>query len=177
MSDDEPKKVVQCKSCPWRVGCEPDKDIPNYKRDLHEGLTDTIAKPGDLSTMFCSSRKIMACHYSKPGEEFPCAGWLHNQIGPGNNIGIRLAVMTGQMPVPVTDGPQYETFEETLCSGPGRTRSASTRSGGTASANPTSNSTSRRAADRATLTTKAPASTKKRSRALNASHEAKRKRP
>ena len=56
----------------------------------------------------------MACHYSKPGEEFPCAGWLHHQIGPGNNIGLRLAVMTGAMPVPVVDGEQHQTFEETL---------------------------------------------------------------
>jgi hypothetical protein len=120
----EPEKIKQCPSCPWRVECVPDRDIPNYKRDLHEGLTNTIQE--GLGTMFCKVRHIMACHYSKVGEEFPCAGWLSNQIGSGNNIGLRLAVMTGQMPVPEVDGPQHETFEQTLCSGETPTASSTT---------------------------------------------------
>lgn len=122
--------VKQCKSCPWRIDCIPDRDIPNYRRGLHEGLTNTIAK-GDGSDFFkalsCSTQHAMACHYSKPGEEFPCAGWLSNQLGPGNNIGVRLAVMTGRMPRPEIDGPQHETFEQTLCNqpSPSETRTAS----------------------------------------------------
>ena len=107
------ERISQCPTCPWRVGCDPERDIPNgYSIDLHEGLRKTIADPNE-----CSLRQTtvsMACHYSKPGEEFPCAGWLHHQIGPGNNIGLRLAVMTGAMPVPVVDGEQHQTFEETL---------------------------------------------------------------
>jgi hypothetical protein len=56
----------------------------------------------------------MACHYSKPGEEFACAGWLANQLGSGNNIGVRLAVAQGHLPVPEIDGEQHERFEDTL---------------------------------------------------------------
>jgi hypothetical protein len=104
--------VKQCKTCPWRVGVDPVRDIPNgYSVALHEGLRDTIAEPGALRP---GSGRVMACHYSKVGAETPCAGWLSNQLGPGNNIGVRLAVMTGQMPAPEVDGPQHETFDDTL---------------------------------------------------------------
>lgn len=65
-------KVHQCKSCPWRVTCVPDKDIPNYSPKLAAGLTNTIRS--GLETLFERERHVMACHYSKPGEEFPCAG-------------------------------------------------------------------------------------------------------
>lgn len=104
--------IRQCKSCPWRVDCVPDRDIPNYVPDLHAKLDASIQS--GLQTMFCRVRHVMACHHSKPGEEFPCAGWLHHQIGPGNNIGVRIAVMTGHYPVPEIDGDQHETFEATL---------------------------------------------------------------
>lgn len=104
-------KLKQCKSCPWRVDCVPDKDIPNgYSAALHEKLRATIQS--GFSSLTC--RRAMACHYSNPGEETPCAGWLQNQLGPGNNIGARLAVMTGKWPVPEVDGPQHESFEDTL---------------------------------------------------------------
>jgi len=116
----KPETLKQCKSCPWRVDCVPDRDIPNYQRDLHENLDNTIAKPGDVATAFCSVQHLMACHYSKPQAEFPCAGWLHHQLGTGNNIGVRLRVMSGHLPVPEVDGPQHETFEDTLCSMPSR---------------------------------------------------------
>ena len=36
------KLVVQCASCPWRVECVPDRDIPGYVKGLHEGLRGTI---------------------------------------------------------------------------------------------------------------------------------------
>lgn len=109
------KPVVQCKSCPWRVDCVPDRDIPNYNRTLAEKLKEAIGRPGDVTEVFTRERRIMACHYSKPGEEFPCAGWLANQLGPGNNIAVRLDVATGRMPPPEIDGPQHEHYEDTLC--------------------------------------------------------------
>jgi hypothetical protein len=56
----------------------------------------------------------MACHYSKDGDEFACAGWLHHQLGAGNSIDVRMRVLKGDLPVPVVDGPQHETFEGTL---------------------------------------------------------------
>lgn len=57
---------------------------------------------------------MMACHYSAADAERPCAGWLSHQIGPGNNIGARLAVMTGRYLPPKVSGKQYEQFEDTL---------------------------------------------------------------
>lgn len=104
-------RITQCKTCPWRTDCDPLKDIPNgYSMDLHRGLACTIAEPGALF----EPRIAMACHYSPVGEERPCAGWLHHQIGPGNNIAARMAVMRGLLPVPVVDGDQHPTFEDTL---------------------------------------------------------------
>lgn len=106
------KTIKQCKSCPWHVDCDPDVDIPNYRRELHRGLKKTIRS--GIDTVFCSTQHMMACHYSKPDDEFVCAGWLHNQIGSGNNLGVRLRVMRGDLPVPEVDGPQHECFEDTL---------------------------------------------------------------
>ena len=119
-TSDDVETVVQCRSCPWRVACVPDKDIPRYDRELAKGLTRTIQS--GIASMFQKERHVMACHYSKPGEEFACAGWLHNQIGVGNNLGVRIAVMTGHHPVPVIDGDQHESYEDTLpCDVPART--------------------------------------------------------
>jgi hypothetical protein len=104
--------VKQCKTCPWRVGVDPGRDIPNgYSVELHEGLRNTIAEPGAVSP---GQVRAMACHYSPVGKERPCAGWVHNQLGTGNSIAVRLAVITGEMPVPEVDGPQHETFDATL---------------------------------------------------------------
>lgn len=114
--------ITQCKSCPWRVGCVPDKDIPNYRVELHEGLRDTI-KEG-LESIPIGCQRVMACHYSRPDDEFACAGWLHNQLGVGNNIGVRLGVMSGRLPVPEVDGEQHERFEDTL---PSQARSRRTK--------------------------------------------------
>lgn len=114
MSDRKP--IKQCKSCPWRVDCVPDRDIPNYSPKLAAGLTATINSGiASLQTLFSGQMRIMACHYSKPGEEFPCAGWLYNQLGTGNNIAVRLRVAQGNLPPPEVDGPQHEVYEETLC--------------------------------------------------------------
>lgn len=105
-----PARVKQCRSCPWRVGADPDSEIPNYSRALHEKLSSTIAEPG----RFGAPGAVMACHYSAEGAEFPCAGWLAHQLGVGNNIALRLAVMAGRMPIPDVDGPQHQCFEHTL---------------------------------------------------------------
>ena len=105
--------VKQCKSCPWRVDCVPDRDIPNgYSVELHRGLRGTIRE--GVQSLTGGLLRVMACHYSQEGDEFPCAGWLENQLGPGNNIGVRLAASSGRLPLPETDGPQHMTFEDTL---------------------------------------------------------------
>lgn len=110
------KRRVQCKACPWRVDCEPAEDIPGgYCETKHKNLKSTIAEPGALRF---GPLRMMACHES-PGEDskrqpFVCVGWLANQLGPGNNIALRLRAATGEFPDFELVGEQHERFEDTL---------------------------------------------------------------
>lgn len=103
----------QCKKCPWRVDVDP-HDIPNgYCPAKHAALSSTIAKPATLE--FGKALRIMACHESMLGKEIPCVGWLENQLGVGNNLSLRLAVMRGQINAKYTlVGEQHERLEDTL---------------------------------------------------------------
>lgn len=57
----------------------------------------------------------MACHESERGAESPCVGWLVNQLGPGNNIGLRLLLRNcPNVSELTTIGEQHQTFEDTL---------------------------------------------------------------
>lgn len=109
-------KRKQCKKCPWKVGVDPHEIPDGYSEELHAGLSSTIATGADLAALSSDyGLKIMACHESKPGQEQPCCGWLHNQLGVGNNLGLRLAAMSGQVDADVElDGEQHEAFEDTL---------------------------------------------------------------
>jgi hypothetical protein len=104
----------QCKKCPWRKDVNP-YDIPNdYDPEKHVALQRTIAKPGSLRPKTGVFR-IMACHEFAVDAEQPCVGWLANQLGPGNNITLRLAVATGRIDANIElVGEQHETFEDTL---------------------------------------------------------------
>jgi len=108
--------VTQCRTCPWKVGCDPVADIPHgYSVDLHERLRGTIAEPGSLAFLTGDScQRIMACHYSTADARIPCAGWLAHQLGPGNNIWLRIEVSRGRLPAPIVDGAQHPTFDATL---------------------------------------------------------------
>jgi len=105
----------QCRKCPWKVTTNL-RDIPGgYREDLHRRLASTISEPGDLSRLADKRMPMMACHESRPGEERPCAGWLANQLGPGNNIALRLYFLRSELAGPIDlDGEQHERFEDTL---------------------------------------------------------------
>lgn len=105
------KRVRQCDKCPWKVSTDP-HDIPNgYDEDKHRNLACTIAEPGQLRL----SGNAMACHEHAEGEEAHCIGWLVNQLGLGNNIGLRIRMMSCENRAAIQiDGPQHETFEDTL---------------------------------------------------------------
>jgi hypothetical protein len=105
----------QCAKCPWRKDVDPN-DIPNgYCATKHANLKNTIAHPDVINV---GMLRMMACHESKPGKEVACVGWLANQLGPGNNIGLRIKAMRDRT---LTDfelvGEQHETFEDTLPEG------------------------------------------------------------
>lgn len=97
----------QCAKCPWKVSTDP-HDIPNgYCEKKHAALESTI-----VEGLRAGPLRIMACHET---HDLPCVGWLVNQLGPGNNIALRLAVVHGRIDADVeTIGEQHETFEETL---------------------------------------------------------------
>lgn len=109
---DKPKPRLQCHACPWKKSTDPN-DIPGgYCETKHKGLKKTIATPGDLNV---GSLNMMACHETVRGKEKPCVGWLVHQAGVGNNIGLRLAVFSGQIDMNIrTVGEQHERFEDTL---------------------------------------------------------------
>ncbi len=106
-------RTTQCAKCPWRKDVDP-HDIPNgYCEKKHAKLADTIAKPGDLSALLPGSTlRIMACHETHDAH---CVGWLVHQLGRGNNIGLRIAMLGCENARHIkTIGPQHERFEDTL---------------------------------------------------------------
>lgn len=105
------KRVRQCEKCPWKVTTDP-HDIPDgYSEDLHRGLSCTIAEPGSMR----STGRVFACHEHPSEDQVHCVGWLVNQLGPGNNIALRIQMLSCENVAAVkVDGPQHLTFEDTL---------------------------------------------------------------
>lgn len=105
------QRTTQCAKCPWKVSTDP-HDIPNgYSEDMHRGLEKTIAIPGAIN----GGGTAMACHESPVGEETFCIGWLVHQVGPGNNILLRMQMRHCENARDIrTVGPQHATFEDTL---------------------------------------------------------------
>ena len=107
------KRTTQCSKCPWKIDTNPYEIPDGYCEIKHKDLQDTIAK--DLS--FGGPLRVMACHHSKDtGENAEhCVGWLNNQLGRGNNIGLRISMMRCEN---IKDlkvvGKQHERFEDTL---------------------------------------------------------------
>lgn len=104
--------MKQCKKCPWRIDVDP-RDIPGYDENKHIALGEnTIAC--DLS-FTAGSTNVMACHESTEYNEKPCVGYLANQLGPGNNIGLRLWAMRNLKGEKLDlIGKQHRCFKDTL---------------------------------------------------------------
>jgi hypothetical protein len=91
-------------------------DIPNgYSEDKHRALESTIAKPdvaGMIASITSCEMRVMACHETHDAH---CVGWLANQIGPGNNIGLRIRMRDCENVREIKlVGEQHESFEQTL---------------------------------------------------------------
>ena len=103
----------QCAKCPWKVGTDP-RQIPNgYCERKHERLSNTIATGSPAEQLSSNAQlRIMACHET---HELPCVGWMHNQLGEGNNIVLRLAVSSGRIDGKFeVVGEQHACLEDTL---------------------------------------------------------------
>ncbi|CAB3784709.1 DUF6283 family protein [Pararobbsia alpina] len=105
------KRTAQCEKCPWLKDVDP-HDIPNgYCETKHRNLADTIAEEGDLSAL-SGPLRAMACHETEGAH---CIGWLMNQAGPGNNIALRIHLMTCENFEKIRlRGEQHARFEDTL---------------------------------------------------------------
>jgi len=103
------KRTHQCRKCPWRVETTP-RDIPNgYSEEKHRALKCTIA---DESTGFFGNGHAMACHET---HDTHCIGWLANQVGSGNNIGLRIRMISCENAGAIKlRGEQHKAFEDTL---------------------------------------------------------------
>jgi hypothetical protein len=112
---DKLKRVRQCEKCPWKVSTDPNTIPDGYTPERHRNLSGTVAKPRDVRGVFGGKLRIFACHESPVGDEVHCVGWLMNQLGPGNNIALRIDMMRCENLKHVQlDGPQHEIFEDTL---------------------------------------------------------------
>jgi hypothetical protein len=104
------KRTTQCGKCPWRMDVDPHEIPEGYSEAKHRDLGRTIAEPGRLN--LGGTMRVMACHET---ENAHCLGWLMHQIGAGNNIGLRLQMMscenTGKIRL---IGDQHQMFEDTL---------------------------------------------------------------
>lgn len=105
------KRTRQCARCPWRKDVDPRAIPDGYTPEKHEALACTIAEPGSLAGIG-GPLHAMACHET---HESHCLGWLVNQLGPGNNIPLRLAMLGCENLDRVRlIGEQHERFEDTL---------------------------------------------------------------
>lgn len=107
------ERVKQCRKCPWKVGVNP-HDIPNgYSVEKHKALISTIADPNDIEGQLRNTElKVMACHET---EKSHCVGWLYNQLSSGNNIALRIAMMSYENAGDIeVVGEQHKCFQETL---------------------------------------------------------------
>jgi Family of unknown function (DUF6283) len=107
------KRTRQCALCPWRQDVNPHTIPHGYSVERHQALQGTIAAPADVSALVAGTPlRVMACHETEAAH---CVGWLMHQLGPGNNLALRIRAMActnlGQVRLV---GPQHATFEATV---------------------------------------------------------------
>ncbi len=108
------KCVMPCASCPWRLDTRA-ADISNFDIALAEALSDTCPDSRNMGPDVSAS--FFACHRSKPGEEFVCAGWLAKVGHRHPRVG--LAVMQERISAaarrPASDWPElHESYRQVL---------------------------------------------------------------
>lgn len=99
----------QCRRCPWKTSTG--RNIPNgFAHDARELVQRMVARSASLID---SHEIAQQCHETLDDDPLPCVGWLVNQLGPGNNLPLRLRVMLGQVDANVvTVGPQHRRIED-----------------------------------------------------------------
>ena len=104
-------QTKQCKTCPWKKSTTVD-DIPNYSVKTHEVLQESIADETGNISQVNQPLVVMTCHNSIRCE---CVGWLHNQLGIGNNIPLRFQMrFYSNAKYIEVDGEQKVSFKDTF---------------------------------------------------------------
>lgn len=106
-----------CKTCHWRKSSTVGgADIPGFNMDKMRGLSNTAPPAGSEQDGFY---KVMACHHSKEGQEFACAGYIARH--GWQNINVRLMAATHNIPIQAVieqcqDIELYDNFHSMLAS-------------------------------------------------------------
>jgi hypothetical protein len=103
-----------CASRPSRRAASAE-DIPHFSLDLAEKLADTCPDHPGMGPDLGAG--MFACHQSREGEEFACAGWLA-KVGH-RHPAVRLAVISGRLDAaalePGADWPELRaSYQEVL---------------------------------------------------------------
>jgi len=106
------KRTQQCKKCPWLTSVNP-HEIPNgYCETKHSNLKKTIASGDAIEQLKSNKLNVMACHET---DDAHCIGWLSNQLNEGNNIALRIKVLScDNIDKMKIIGEQHQAFEDTL---------------------------------------------------------------
>jgi hypothetical protein len=79
--------------CPWlKTSTGGGGDIRNFSLEQMRNLSCTVPPRGTDDDAF---RSIMACHHSKEGEEYACAGYI--AVHGISNISVRLMAAKGSV--------------------------------------------------------------------------------
>lgn len=99
-----------CRACPWVEG-RAAADIAHFDPERAECLSAT--SPDAEGTGPEIGAPMFACHESREGEEFACAGWLATQGSA--HPGVRLAVMSQRLdPASLAPKPDWPALHPTF---------------------------------------------------------------
>lgn len=105
-------RTKQCAKCPWKTSTNPFEIPDGYCETKHKNLENTIAKEGEYNF---EEMRAMACHHSTGEDKMYCVGWLHNQLGDGNNIVLRIRMLDCEnIDKLQIVGEQHKNFIDTL---------------------------------------------------------------
>jgi hypothetical protein len=97
-----------CAECPWRRDVTPGQ----FPAERYDALRNTHGYRGREAPL---GAPMFACHKSRDGQEFACAGWL--AVEGHDHLGVRVAVAKGVIPSealePRDDWPDlYASYDE-----------------------------------------------------------------
>lgn len=100
-----------CPTCPWRkASATGGGEIPNFSIELMRQLANTVAPQGsDISW----PRRVFACHSSKEGREYACAGYVAQEGATNVNL-MMLGIDVHQIKENCSGIDLYENFHEML---------------------------------------------------------------